>query len=408
MLILTQHTDKFSEPAIEVFYLAARSTQNTNNYNMHIGTFFSVPLVVSRWFLILVAFMSYLGYEEDGLRGAFAYNALLMFIYICVALHEYGHVAAGTRVGVEFEKVTLGAFGGFAQVGNGENVFSERLTNKQEFVTVIFGPLVSLVLSAGLFAYIYAFDIMASQAREAGVLNAALLQNDLTQAQLVSWVDVTLKLNDVDDYIVAMFIVNACMLVFNMLPTYPMYGGRILRCALRVFTDYGTSTKIVTFVSQLIYILLFIWGLALGSVGLIVATPIMFFACRYELYLLREQEHAEAYQNALRKAQEILKLHLGEGVESTKTIAITDTNSDTLCEIDIHVLAAAASHLGVDVDKNLVFTMPLILGRIDTDALKELREAIGESRYAQLIPFITVSRELYEKAINKLNNEKIA
>lgn len=342
---------------------------------MHIGTFFKVPLYVSSWFLLMVGMMSAVGYEEDGIRGIFAFNAFLVFIYISVAMHEYGHVAAGTRVGLSFANVTLGAFGGVAKMqDNDDNSFFAKISNWQEFAMTICGPLVNVAIAVVLFLCMHLFGTFDIQHAEALRINTELLQwgpiQPHLQAAHATFFSVSSNLDTVDDFLVMVFFSNIVMCVFNMIPTYPMDGGRILRCFLRLFLSFSTSTRIVTYVSQALCVLMFYYGLQIFSVGLLVISTAMFFICFLERSRLKTSETHDAFVDLLQRTNAALALPEDQRDTMLEKIDFSVAVRDgevALCQLDVKVLVAAANALGVPLNNRIVMAMPLILGVIPPD-----------------------------------------
>ncbi len=378
---------------------------------MHIGTFFNVPLIVSRWFLLMVGMMSAVGYQEDGIRGIFAFNALLVFIYICVALHEYGHVAAGTKVGLSFSRVTLGAFGGVASIqGEEGQPFSTKLGNWQEFFTTICGPLVNLLIAGTLFALMHLFGTFDIQHAEALRINTELMQwgpiQPHEQSAYMTWFSVSNNLDTVDDFLVVLLFSNIAMCVFNMLPTYPMDGGRILRCILRIAFSFSTSTKIVTYISQVLCVFLFYLGTQMPSFGPMVISTVMFIVCFSERSALTRSASADKFVDVLQR----INAELNNTDTSAAPISSFDVSikneDESLCTVDLKALVAAANVLRVPLDERLILNMPFHLGSASDESLEHLRKQIGEDYYAEISDFIAISKNLVREAQEQIEERQ--
>jgi len=129
-----------------------------------------------------------------------------------VLLHELGHVLAGRRFGISTDSITLFLFGGMA------NTEREAPSAKAEFFLAIAGPAVSVVLGVG---FSVAASVLARSPELAVDDPAAFFEAFGPVATLLAWLGP----------------INILLAIFNMLPGYPLDGGRVLRAALWALTD---------------------------------------------------------------------------------------------------------------------------------------------------------------------------
>ena len=143
-------------------------------------------------------------------------------LFVCVLLHEFGHSLVAMRYGYEIESITLWLFGGVAR-------FTEMPEDwRQELTIAIAGPIVSLGL--GVVAY----------------LGFLLLPTALDPVKFV---------------VGYLALTNVVLAVFNMLPGFPMDGGRVLRALLARTRPHAQATKIAAEVGKIFAFLLGIFGL---------------------------------------------------------------------------------------------------------------------------------------------------
>jgi Zn-dependent protease len=178
-------------------------------------------------FLLLVAFWGLAAYEEGGVPGAVGAVALLLALFACVLLHEFGHILMARRFGVRTPDVLLLPIGGVARL--------ERIPDqpKQEFFIAIAGPAVTLAIVLVLYAL------------------SALLGDTTT-------------LNQPDPqapFLVNLYQVNLFLLIFNLIPAFPMDGGRVLRALLASRLGLVRGTRIAATLGQFIAIVGGIYGL---------------------------------------------------------------------------------------------------------------------------------------------------
>ena len=149
-------------------------------------------------------------------------SAAAIGLFFCVLLHEFGHSLVAMRYGYEIESITLWLFGGVAR-------FTEMPEDwKQEFTIAVAGPIVSLAL--GVVAY----------------LGFLVLPTALDPIKFV---------------VGYLALTNVVLAVFNMLPGFPMDGGRVLRALLARTRPHAQATKIAAEVGKIFAFLLGIFGL---------------------------------------------------------------------------------------------------------------------------------------------------
>lgn len=142
--------------------------------------------------------------------------AELLLVFLCVLLHELGHALAARRYGIQTREIVLLPIGGLARL--------ERMPEKpgQEIVVALAGPGVNLIILTALAAWIAAsgesFEL-ALQRAEQGLPEF-------------------------------LFAVNLAMLLFNLIPAFPMDGGRVLRAGLALAMPYPRATRIAAQVGQ--------------------------------------------------------------------------------------------------------------------------------------------------------------
>lgn len=202
---------------------------------MHI----TFPLILI-WGAIQFGFLA-----RRGLTGAVFGVVVTLILFAIVVLHELGHSVAAQSYGVPVEQIVLLPIGGVAQLGRiPENPM-------QEFVIAIAGPLVNFAL-AGLLALIGAISGL-----EVGLAGLRSILDQLGSANL----------NAVFGYV---FVSNLFLGLFNLLPAFPMDGGRILRALLASRMDYARATALAVTVGQAMAWLLGLWGFLGGGFFLIV------------------------------------------------------------------------------------------------------------------------------------------
>lgn len=200
-------------------------------------------------FGLLLAFVVFSALFSNGLVAALSEAAFISMLFGCVVLHELGHAMAARAFGIPTHGITLLPIGGVAQL--------DRIPRNpwQEFLIAIAGPAVNVVIAVCLLLVLpisYGLGELASVGWLTGGLATRLL------------------------------VVNVALVVFNMLPAFPMDGGRVLRAVLAAFTDYYSATRIAVRVGQAVAILFAIVGLFYNPFLLLIA-GFVFLAAQAEL-----------------------------------------------------------------------------------------------------------------------------
>jgi Zn-dependent protease len=191
-----------------------------------VATVFGIPIRIHLTFALILLWVAWWSRQSE-----IATAQLLLFVlsvFACLLLHEIGHALMAKVFGVRTREIVLYPIGGVARL--------ERMPNGvAELLIAIAGPVVNLVL-AGLLLLGY----MVLEARFPGVgadraINATLLRD--------------------------LCIANLLLFAFNLLPAFPMDGGRILRATLSLFLPIERATDIAAAIGQSIAILLAVAGL---------------------------------------------------------------------------------------------------------------------------------------------------
>ncbi len=185
--------------------------------NLHYS-FFILPVIF--WFIY-----SRQGGAETGLRAV----ALVGLVFFCVIGHEFSHSLVARAFSIETSRITLYPIGGIASMG--------RIPEKphQEFLITLAGPLFNFVLAAILF-----FPLLNWLGPE-----------NFYSPSLSSW----------PKTIANLFWINPMLGLFNLIPAFPMDGGRILRAILANWFSYRTATQISARLGQLFAIIFFFYGI---------------------------------------------------------------------------------------------------------------------------------------------------
>ncbi|MBV6499454.1 MAG: putative zinc metalloprotease Rip3 [Prosthecobacter sp.] len=178
-------------------------------WSFKLGTVAGTEVRVHVTFFILLAFVALQGMSGgQGTAGALDAVLFVTAAFVCVLLHEFGHVTAARGFGIRTPDITLLPIGGVARL--------ERMPEKpaQELVVALCGPLVNVVIAAGLSLFLGLGIAWNPELFEAG---------GHFWEKLMIW--------------------NLMMVAFNLVPAFPMDGGRVLRALLGLVVDYERATR---------------------------------------------------------------------------------------------------------------------------------------------------------------------
>lgn len=190
-----------------------------------------------------------------GPRGALFGALLMVVLFACVVLHELAHSLVARAFGIPVRHITLLPIGGVSQMEKNPK------TPAHEFIIAGVGPLVNLVI-AGLL--LVTTDVASTLAKTPPAELAKTMTPGLETALL--W----------------LFMANFFLAAFNLIPAFPMDGGRMLRALLATFIGLTEATRIAAAVGQLLAMALGLFGLLSGNLLLVLVAVFIFFGAGQE------------------------------------------------------------------------------------------------------------------------------
>jgi Zn-dependent protease len=197
-----------------------------------IGRIRGTEIKVHVTFFLLLAYYGYLAYQGAGTGAAVTETLFLVTFFLCVVLHEFGHITMASRFGVRTPDVILLPIGGVARL---ERIPEEP---RQELLIALAGPAVT-------FAIIIVLFVAALAMGDAVVLRDPFLPTT--------------------PFVVRLLVSNAFVLAFNLFPAFPLDGGRVLRALLATRLGLVRATRIAGTVGQLFAVVLGILGLKVDA-----------------------------------------------------------------------------------------------------------------------------------------------
>ncbi|MDQ3792656.1 MAG: site-2 protease family protein [Actinomycetota bacterium] len=230
--------------------------------SIKVGRAFGIDVKVHWTFLLLLAFFGFTAYQNSGSLGsALITVGVIVALFVCVLLHEYGHSLVAQRLGIEIADITILPIGGLARL--------KSLPEKpwDEVKIAIAGPLVNVVLAPLFF----------------GV--ALLLGGGLTMPP-----NILEGVQSAAQVFVYLGFINVALVVFNLIPAFPMDGGRVLRGLLATRLGPVRATDISSAVGQFFAAAFFLIGLLSGNLLLALVAVFIFFGAGGEAQMVRQRE----------------------------------------------------------------------------------------------------------------------
>jgi Zn-dependent protease len=236
-----------------------------------IARLFDIPVRIHWSFLLLLAYVAFSGITDGGSWSDVAWSFLFVgAIFLCVVLHEFGHALSARRFGVETKDIILSPIGGVARL------YRMPEQPAQELIVAIAGPLVNVVI-----------------ALMTGPLALWLAPNELRQlANMILGLPVMMEETSpfIAYFLPALFLLNIVLALFNLLPAFPMDGGRVLRALLSMRFSRLLATRIASLVGQVIALALFAYALSEGNLLTSLVGVFVFFMAMQEYRQVKMQE----------------------------------------------------------------------------------------------------------------------
>lgn len=236
--------------------------------SLKIAQLFGIPVKLHWSFSLLIVYVIYSGFSIGFSWDRIALMGLsLLGLFFCVVMHEYGHALTARKYGVQTKDIILSPIGGIARL--------ERLPEKpiQEFYVAVAGPLVNIaiaILIIPLFILIFGKDIQWNNGFVKSLLNL-------------------IDFSGPSNILPFLLLGNIALAGFNLLPAFPMDGGRIFRSLLSIKLGRLRATRIASYLGNLFGIAMIVYGF-FGEQSSIVTSLIgvfIFLLATYEYRMVK-------------------------------------------------------------------------------------------------------------------------
>ncbi|NOD91276.1 CBS domain-containing protein [Ruegeria sp. HKCCD4884] len=229
-------------------------------WSFSLGRLLGSELRVHVTFFLLLAWVGFAAYSVGGLPAAIDHLVFVLALFACVVAHEFGHALMARRYGIKTPDITLLPIGGLARL--------ERMPEKpmQEVYVALAGPAVNIVIWIVLVAL------------GAGTPFETFSQIDAPGTGLLD----------------RLAYINLLLAAFNMIPAFPMDGGRVFRALLCLRMDRVKATRVAAIAGQIV-------AVGLGFLGLSSANPILVLIAVFVFVAANAESQDVALRSAARR-----------------------------------------------------------------------------------------------------------
>ncbi len=231
---------------------------NQRGWAVRVGSVGETQVRVHVTMLLLIGWYAWMGWQHAGSSGALDEVVFIVLLFASVLLHEFGHIFAARHYGIGTPDVLLTPIGGIARIA------SLPRRPAHELVIALAGPLVTLAIVIALTG-----TFVVGGARSFS-LGAGFLDLPLWSALLYT---------------------NVVLLLFNLIPAFPMDGGRVLRALLAMRLGLVRGTRIAARVGQAIAAGFALFGITHSPILLLIA-GFVFLGAQAELEAVQASELA--------------------------------------------------------------------------------------------------------------------
>ena len=328
-------------------------------------------------FFLLLAWIATVYWLKGGPQEALYGLAFIVILFVCVVLHEFGHIMMARRYGIKTPDVTLLPIGGVASL--------ERMPEKpdREIMVALAGPAVNLVLATLLLVLLGG-------------------QIDFEKLKRIE--------HEPIDLLSQIALANIVLFVFNLIPAFPMDGGRVLRAILAFNMGYARATRMAATIGQGIAIVFGVLGL-LGNPVLILVALFIFMAASGEAGYVEARALMRGYSAADAMISKYETLRVDEDLDAAAKKLLETTQQE------FPIVDGAGQLRGVLTRDNLIISrrenggatpaLEAMTPNIPTVEAGASLESVFELLQKEQVPVVAVV-DVDQKLVGYISSENLA
>tara|TARA_R110002153_G_scaffold14813_9_gene53415 strand:- start:11201 stop:12346 length:1146 start_codon:yes stop_codon:yes gene_type:complete len=268
---------------------------------LKIGRVSGIKIEVHWTFTLLLIWVAFLEIQKGSdLNRILLNEALILVLFVCVILHELGHALTAKKFGVKTKNILLLPIGGVATL--------EKMPEKpaQELWIALAGPAVNVVIAILL--------LLVVPVRSYFNFDSIVLEEMLYEPTL-------------QNFLFYLFIANVMLVVFNLIPAFPMDGGRVLRALLSFKLGRVSATNIAASIGQGLAIIFFVLGLFFNPFLILIALFI-FLGAYGENQMVKQGDLLEGHVVKEATLTNITRLRPSNNLQEVIDILLAGTEKD--------------------------------------------------------------------------------
>lgn len=268
---------------------------------LKIGRVSGIKIEVHWTFTLLLIWVAFLEIQKGSdLNRILLNEALILVLFVCVILHELGHALTAKKFGVKTKNILLLPIGGVATL--------EKMPEKpaQELWIALAGPAVNVVIAILL--------LLVVPVRSYFNFDSIVLEEMLYEPTL-------------QNFLFYLFIANVMLVVFNLIPAFPMDGGRVLRALLSFKLGRVSATNIAASIGQGLAFIFFMLGLFFNPFLILIALFI-FLGAYGENQMVKQGDLLEGHVVKEATLTNITRLRPSNNLQEVIDILLAGTEKD--------------------------------------------------------------------------------
>ena len=287
----------------------------TMKWSLNLGRIAGIKIYIHWTFLILLLWIVFSQMQQGkSWEQTLAAALFMVLIFGCVILHELGHALMARRYKIPTRDITLLPIGGLARL--------ERIPEdpKQELWVALAGPAVNIVLAAILGLAIFMWN------------------PQMLDLQAVDWQSLSLQ-----SFVINLLLVNLVLAVFNLIPAFPMDGGRVLRALLAFQFSRLQATRMAAALGQFIAIMFAFIGLLYNPVLLLIAI-FVYLGAQFEMNQVENKSILGHYQVKDVMMRQYHSLHTNDTLLQAVKLLLDSQEKDFVVVKEDQVVGLLSTH----------------------------------------------------------------
>lgn len=278
--------------------------------SLRLFTWFGIPVHLHWSFGLIFLYAFWIGYDNNlDMIGTAWLMGFFVALFGCVLLHEYGHALTARRYGINTHDIILTPIGGIARL--------EKMPEKpsQEFVVAIAGPMVNVAIALLLVGV----SMLVFRAEQWEFFKWFLQQQySFTEGDETAQVmeETGLQPSGLLFYLPVLVATNIGLVIFNLIPAFPMDGGRIFRSLLAMRWGRVKATRWAAWLGQGIAVLFIVYGLWSNAFTLALVGLFVFTTARSENSMVQLDDFLRKYRAKDLLRPQFTRIYLNDWMQS--------------------------------------------------------------------------------------------